>query len=100
MNRDQITPPPGWKELDYAGDWPAEDGWSHEVALDYRLGPCTPIMGHLSNGLILFAGGDKFYLYDQVGSELFQVTSPSTLDEIIDVINKRGLPAVKAKKVR
>lgn len=99
-----MTPPSGWtmdpEELDYAGEWSAEDSCGYQLALDCKLGPCTPIMCRPPDGQILFESNGKYYLYDQIGGDLVQLTSPSSLDEIISVFKEGGLRSVKSKKVR
>lgn len=88
------------EELDYEGEWAAEDSWGYQLALDYELGPCTPIMCTPLGGHILFEGSGKFYIYDQIGGDLVRLTSTSTLDEIISVTKEQGLRSVRFKKVR
>lgn len=47
----------------------------------------------------MFESKGNFYLYDQIGGELRQLTFPSTKDEIISVLMEEGLRSVKVKKV-
>lgn len=88
------------EELDYEGEWAAEDSWGYQLALDYHLGTCIPIMCRPHDGQILFESNGQFYLYDQIGGELVRLTSPSTLDGIISAIKENGAQSLKGKNVR
>ncbi|KAJ5499829.1 hypothetical protein N7453_008880 [Penicillium expansum] len=49
-----VTPSPEWtinpEELDYKAEWATPDTWKYQLATDYRLGGCTPIMCDPSAG--------------------------------------------------
>lgn len=77
------------KELDYEGDWLAEDSWGHALITGYKLGKCTPIMcreDSSGGGEVIFKSSGKFYLYNQLGLELYQLIAPTTLNEIIAIM--------------
>ncbi|KAJ5334598.1 hypothetical protein N7452_007001 [Penicillium brevicompactum] len=90
-----------FRELDYDGIWAAEDGWGHQLALKYQLEPCRPIMCCPDDGFVVFEGRGYFYLYDQIGGGLRELTFPTTMDEIIRVLVEEGLnkDSVKVKDV-
>lgn len=102
-----MTPPPGWtmdpKELNYEGEWAAEDSWGYNLAVDFELGKCTPIMCRTDygGGEVLFEAGGKFYLYDELGLHLRQITSPTTLDDIIALFkgDKKAKNSLKCKAI-
>ncbi|KAJ5336257.1 uncharacterized protein N7506_004279 [Penicillium brevicompactum] len=80
-----------FRELDYDGIWAAENGWGHQLALKYQLEPCRPIMCCPDDGFVVFE--------DRRG--LRELTFPTTMDEIIEVLVEKGLnkDSVKVKDV-
>lgn len=74
------------EELEYEGEWATPNTWGYQLAANYNLGECTPIMCNPQEGELIFKGGGKFYQICQMGGDLFEITSPKTLDEIIAVV--------------
>lgn len=74
------------EELDYEGEWATPNTWGYQLTANYNLGECTPIMCNPQEGELIFKGGGKFYQICQMGGDLFEITSPKTLDEIIAVV--------------
>ena len=90
-----MTPPPGWtmdpEELDYEGDWLAEDSWGHALITSYRLKKCTPIMcrqDNMGGGEVIFECSGKLFLYNQLGLDLYELIRPATLDEMLAIMKK------------
>ncbi|KAK4864203.1 hypothetical protein LT330_009996 [Penicillium expansum] len=85
-----VIPPPGWTmdsdELDYEGEWATPDTWGYQLATTHKLGKCTPIMCDPQGGEVIFEADGKFYEICQMNGELFQITFPETLGEIVAVM--------------
>ncbi|KAJ5608877.1 hypothetical protein N7528_009444 [Penicillium herquei] len=83
-------PPSGWgsnsEDLEYEEDWEAEDSFAQELCEKMKPGRGCPLIG-------------KFYFWYCVGLEVFEITSPTTLDEIIKTMKERGDRAVKTKRL-
>lgn len=87
------------EELDYETDWAPEGSWGHQIGVDYKLGKCIPVMCDLTGGDVIFMAGGKFYEFDQLGGSLYQIMSPTSLDEIIAAIKGKGFRGLKMKSL-
>lgn len=77
------------EELDYEGDWLAEDSWGHALIKVYNLGKCTPIMcrdDNMGGGEAIFECDGKLFLYNLLGLDLYVLIRPATLDEMIAIM--------------
>ncbi|KAJ5120308.1 uncharacterized protein N7515_009696 [Penicillium bovifimosum] len=96
-------PPSGWgskpEDLEYVDDWEAEDSFGQELCKQMNLGRGHPIMCHCTKNAYLFEAGGKFYFWYWVGLDVLEITSPTTLDEIIKTMKENGDAAVKTKRI-
>lgn len=56
-------------------------------------------MCHCTAPAYLFEAGGKFYFWYCAGLDVFEITSPKTLDEIIKTMKEKGEDAVKTKRL-
>ena len=56
-------------------------------------------MCHCTDSAYLFEAGGKFYFWYCVSYDVFEIISPTTLDEIIKTMKEKGDRAVKTKTI-
>lgn len=59
-----------------------------------------PIMFDSEDCLLLFMAGGKFYILNRLSWSLNQIRSPTSLDEIILNIKKRGMRGFRWKMIQ
>jgi hypothetical protein len=50
-------------------------------------------------GLYMFESGDKFYIWNQMDGDVWEITRSQNLNEILGVIHKHGLRPLKLKDI-
>ncbi|KAJ5369621.1 hypothetical protein N7509_014233 [Penicillium cosmopolitanum] len=87
------------QDLEYEDNWEAEDRFGQHICEQLNLGRGRPIMCHCTDHAYLFEAGGKFYFWYCVGLDVFEITSPITLDEIIKTMKEKGDGGVKTKRL-
>ncbi len=50
-------------------------------------------------GLYMFQSGSKFYIWDQMGGDVEEITVSQNLNKILQIIDKKGLKALKLRQI-
>jgi hypothetical protein len=104
----QIKAPEGWttdpEELGY--DWWTSDGAdSPSQILAERFGlaaPSWPIIAgtpHMGCDSIIFGSGDKFYVFNLIGTTVWEITSSQNLNTIIEIMAEKGMQFLDMKQI-
>lgn len=101
--------PTGWtddyEEMGGSCEWDEDDGLGTLAAVSLGLGKPTPQMGRK----VAYGGGQsiftveknpgKLYLWNAESSDVLVITSPTTLDEIKQLISANKMKDMKLEKV-
>ncbi|KAN0072836.1 hypothetical protein V8E54_008950 [Elaphomyces granulatus] len=49
--------------------------------------------------LYMFKAGDKFFIWNQIGGEVWQINESRNLNEILEVIHKKDIGGLKLKDI-
>src|SRR5204863_7417223 len=100
-----ISPPTRWTTdsfylaVDFVWDENG-DGW--KMARKYGLNSpravmcTTPETGEL---LYMFESGNKFYIWNQVDGDVWEITRCQDLNEILEIMDKKGFGSLKLKDI-
>jgi hypothetical protein len=47
----------------------------------------------------MFKAGDKFFIWNQIGGEVWQINESRNLNEILEVIHKKDIGGLKLKDI-
>jgi hypothetical protein len=99
--------PEGWTTdpdmIGYDYYWAPQDSYGQCMAKEFGLNDPQPIMVTTPDTgapLVFFRSGEKFYFWNEVENNVWEVTKPGTLGEIIWVMINKGEKAVKSRKLK
>jgi hypothetical protein len=102
-----MIPPKGWTtdkvEMEYDYMWADKESDVHIMAKSYGLKSPQPIMTNStreSGGCTtMFQSGSKYYLWNAMEGEIWEIVTSMNLVDIITQIDKLGLGSLKVAKV-
>jgi hypothetical protein len=96
----QFTVPPGWTSTPsspvYYEEWDGADSEGQTVARCYGLQPGQPVMEDNEAWTTIFLSGNKFYLWERMGDEVYEIVSQD-IREIAFVISQSELRELARK---
>jgi len=84
-------------ELGNEAEWAPQGSQGHTIGVVYQLGECVPVMCNLNGSEVIFTAGGKFHEHNFITFDIFQITFPKTLEDIVAVTKEQGYKAVKFK---
>jgi hypothetical protein len=72
------------------------------MAREYGLNSPRAIMRsapQTGEGLYMFQSGSKFYIWDEMGGDVEEITVSQNLNKILEIINKKSLNALKLRQI-
>lgn len=103
---DKITLPKGWtadsKQLNYDFYWRDDDSDGKVMAKEHGLKSPQPIMCSTSESgdcLYMFQSGSKYYLWNQIEGNVWEIVAPADLEDIVREIAKLGVGSLTIARV-
>ncbi|KAL1988817.1 hypothetical protein VTN96DRAFT_7701 [Rasamsonia emersonii] len=103
---ENITPQKGWTtdpdELDFDFYWADDKGIGSQMARERGLESPKPIMcsaPETGEGLYMFQSGSNFYIWDQMGDDVEEITRSQDLNEILEIMHKKGFKEFGLREV-
>jgi hypothetical protein len=92
--------PPGWTSTPsspvYYEEWDGADSEGQTIARCYGLQPGQPVMEDNEAWTTIFLSGNKFYLWERMGDEVYEIASQD-IREIAFVISQSELRELARK---
>lgn len=89
-----MTAPPGWttdpEELDYENEWATEDSLGQTMTRNMKLGRGEPIMFHDADCTIMFKAGERYYFWNRLDCNVYEILDFHKLSDIITLMIEKG----------
>jgi hypothetical protein len=88
--------------MDYDYDWADKDSKGQRMARKHGLKLAQPIMSSASdsgNCMTMFQSGSKYYLWNPIECDIWEIVTSMDLVEIVTKIAKLGLKSLKVAKI-